>query len=122
MPWKQQIRSGMLPVCRGGASDTPAFSRQGSSVQVHQEPYPVSAYHDSLLDEDTIQDSKPAVLAGDIRSWSDYSRVFYERRSLQRIPDIMDSDAAEGNWEAGKQLFSQFDAVSLIFFLDSPPN
>jgi hypothetical protein len=47
-----------------------------------------------------------------VRYWSDFNRVVYASRSLQRLPDIADWERTDGNWAAGKDAFGRYDAVS----------
>ncbi|KAK0451190.1 mtDNA inheritance protein Dml1 [Desarmillaria tabescens] len=44
-----------------------------------------------------------------IRYWSDFSRVYYARKSVQMIPQSLDWEATEGDWKQGEQYFRQFD-------------
>jgi hypothetical protein len=89
---------------------TAAF-RQGASIEVQQDPYPASEYHVSLANEDAEDTHEDAAPINAVRYWSDFSRVYFAHRSLQRLPDMMDSEALEGEWQSGKDLFKRYDSV-----------
>lgn len=42
-----------------------------------------------------------------IRYWSDYSRVFLDRKSIQAIPDALES--TEAGWSVGQELFRRYN-------------
>ena len=42
-----------------------------------------------------------------VRYWSDYNRVDYHPRSIQRLPDLPDWDLGIGDWAAGKETFDK---------------
>ncbi|KAG7443782.1 mtDNA inheritance protein Dml1 [Guyanagaster necrorhizus] len=44
-----------------------------------------------------------------IRYWSDFSRVYYTRKSIQMVPQTLDWESTEGDWKQGEQYFRQFD-------------
>lgn len=49
---------------------------------------------------------------GDIRYWSDFSRVYYLPRSLQKLPDLSEWEESALNWNEGNELFKRFDEVA----------
>ncbi|SJL14424.1 uncharacterized protein ARMOST_17881 [Armillaria ostoyae] len=50
-----------------------------------------------------------------IRYWSDFSRVYYARKSIQMVPQSLDWETTDGDWKQGEQYFRQFDEdVSLL--------
>jgi hypothetical protein len=104
--------------------------RQGNFTEVHQAPLPTSKYHASL-DSETDDQNKEGIdprlntqikaktnIAADSRYWSDYSRVYYNARSFQRLPTSITSDwnAAANDWGAGKEVFRRYDAVRVSSF------
>ncbi|KAF9555209.1 tubulin nucleotide-binding domain-like protein [Agrocybe pediades] len=50
--------------------------------------------------------------SGKIRYWSDFSRVYYLPRSLQKIPDPPDWETDNLNWAAGQELFERYNEES----------
>jgi hypothetical protein len=54
-----------------------------------------------------------AVQRQDIRYWSDFNRLFYVPRTIQKVPDIPEWEDAEGNWAGGREMFTRYDEVSL---------
>ena len=54
----------------------------------------------------------PPLCASDVRYWSDYDRVYHLPRSIHKLPDLADWEAAEGDWSAGKESFLRYDLVS----------
>ncbi|KAH9042722.1 tubulin nucleotide-binding domain-like protein [Lactarius pseudohatsudake] len=51
----------------------------------------------------------PPLCASDVRYWSDYDRVYHLPRSIHKLPDLADWEAAEGDWRAGKEAFLRYD-------------
>lgn len=108
--------------------------------EIHQDPIPDIAYQAQLDQEAADEDSTdpalgppdpkrnpaaaaaapPPLLASDVRYWSDYSRVYYLPRSIHKLPDLADWEAADGggDWRGGKDTFMRYDSVS--FFV--PPS
>ncbi|KAJ7268065.1 Misato segment II tubulin-like domain-containing protein [Mycena rebaudengoi] len=86
----------------------------GRSVEYRQESVRKSAYQLHLDDESEIdspdpEDTPSTIQAEDVRYWSDFNRVFYVPRSVQKIPDIADWEEAEGNWTSGHETFTRYD-------------
>lgn len=51
----------------------------------------------------------PPLCASNVRYWSDYDRVYHLPRSIHKLPDLADWEAAEGDWSAGKEAFLRYD-------------
>ncbi|KAG1824274.1 Misato segment II tubulin-like domain-containing protein [Suillus variegatus] len=78
---------------------------QGRVVCETQDPIPQSEYHARLegeLEEGDLERTDP-----NIRYWSDYSRVFFDRKSIQAIPDALES--IEAGWSVGQDLFQRYN-------------
>jgi hypothetical protein len=58
-------------------------------------------------------DASSAVQLEDIRYWSDFNRLYYIPRTIQKVPDIPEWEDAEGNWTAGHEMFTRYDEVCL---------
>lgn len=103
-------------------------TRDGAVDEIHQDPIPDIAYQtrlDEEADEDAVvlggsPDSErrspvaavPPLLASDVRYWSDYNRVHYLPRSIHKLPDLADWEAAGGDWQGGKDTYLRYDSVS----------
>jgi Tubulin domain len=95
--------------------------------EIRQVPIPDIPYQ-TQLDEEADEDENavvarppdpktssilPPLRASDVRYWSDYSRVHYLPRSLHKLPDLADWEAADGgDWQGGRETFSRYDSVS----------
>ncbi|KAK0472827.1 mtDNA inheritance protein Dml1 [Armillaria luteobubalina] len=44
-----------------------------------------------------------------IRYWSDFSRVYYARKTIQMVPQSLDWETTDSDWKQGEQYFRQFD-------------
>ncbi|KAJ6554978.1 Misato segment II tubulin-like domain-containing protein [Mycena vulgaris] len=79
-------------------------------VEHKQEPVRKSHYQTDMeeLDLDAGATSSADQLA-DVRYWSDFNRVYYVPRTVQKVPDIPEWEDAEGNWAAGSDRFTRFD-------------
>ncbi|RDB18272.1 Protein dml-1 [Hypsizygus marmoreus] len=85
----------------------------GDVMEYRQDLIPKSTYHVSLdesddeglvgVDDDTEESHE------DVRYWSDFNRVYYIPRSVQKIPDPADWESPEGDWRMGQALFSRYD-------------
>jgi len=51
----------------------------------------------------------------EIRYWSDFNRVYFSPRSVQKLPDIANYENAERDWNRGQEEFARFDQVSFFF-------
>jgi hypothetical protein len=99
--------------------------------EIHQDLIADIAYQTQLDQEETAEDAAaahdpergnrgggpPPLLASDVRYWSDYSRVHYLPRSINKLPDLADWEAADdggGDWRGGKDAFLRYDSVSSL--------
>ncbi|KAI0946047.1 hypothetical protein AcV7_010128 [Taiwanofungus camphoratus] len=91
----------------------------GDVVEYRQEPVSKSDYQARLDAE--VDDAKESNALGDkpreaeaspsdVRYWSDYNRVFFHPRTLQRLPDVADWESAEGDWGSSKAAFERHNA------------
>ncbi|KAI0920356.1 hypothetical protein AcV5_010118 [Taiwanofungus camphoratus] len=91
----------------------------GDVVEYRQEPISQSDYQARLDAE--VDDAKESNALGDkpreaeaspsdVRYWSDYNRVFFHPRTLQRLPDVADWESAEGDWGSSKAAFGRHNA------------
>jgi hypothetical protein len=80
---------------------------RGRVVRETQVPIPQSEYHARL--EGEIEEEKGDLerTDSDIRYWSDYSRVFLDPKSIQPIPDALES--TEAGWSVGQDLFRRYN-------------
>ncbi|KAF7976565.1 hypothetical protein HWV62_6233 [Athelia sp. TMB] len=80
--------------------------RNGDVVEYRQPAIEKSPYHDKLDNdgEDADGDDAPAV-----RYWSDFNRLYYPPKTVQKLPDVADWEDKEGDWEDGRALFRRFD-------------
>lgn len=51
--------------------------------------------------------------AGDIRYWSDFDRVYYLPRSLQKLPDPPEWESTDRGWILGHELFTRYNEVKM---------
>ncbi|KAI0002430.1 Misato segment II tubulin-like domain-containing protein [Russula compacta] len=97
----------------------PPFLWDGEVDEIHQDYIPDLAYQNQLdqeVDEDPVIEPPdpetstiiPPLRASDVRYWSDYNRVYYIPRSLQKLPDLADWE--EGDWQGGKETFLRYDS------------
>ncbi|KAJ7505868.1 Misato segment II tubulin-like domain-containing protein [Mycena galericulata] len=79
-------------------------------IEFKQDPIRKSHYQIDMekMDGDE-QDTLSDVQLQDVRYWSDFNRLFYVPRTVQKLPDIPEWEDAEGNWTAGQQTFTRFD-------------
>ncbi|KAI0072181.1 tubulin nucleotide-binding domain-like protein [Panus rudis PR-1116 ss-1] len=89
------------------------FPRNGEVVEYRQQRISKSRYQEKLDAGEEDEDAAEAKVTGhtttDMRFWSDYSRVFYHPRSLQRLPDLADYDDVEGDWMSSQEAFAKHD-------------
>ncbi|KAG5724578.1 Protein dml-1, partial [Termitomyces sp. T112] len=85
----------------------------GHVAEYKQDIIPKSAYHSSL---DSPNDSGHADQSGDteyphknVRYWSDFNRVYYVPKTIQRLPDPAEWENVEGDWNHGQSAFTQYD-------------
>jgi hypothetical protein len=77
-----------------------------------------STYHSSLDESDdhtgerAPDDPKTAQTGTeDVRYWSDFNRVYYVPRTVQKIMDAAEWENPDGDWNAGQELFSRYNEV-----------
>ncbi|KAJ7166314.1 Misato segment II tubulin-like domain-containing protein [Mycena crocata] len=89
-----------------GMDDTPdeQVLWSGDPVEYKQEPIHKSHYQTDIDELDTGDAS-----AEDVRYWSDFNRLYYVPRTVQKVPDIPDWEESEGNWSAGHETFTRYD-------------
>jgi len=51
--------------------------------------------------------------AGDIRYWSDFNRVYYLPRSLQKLPDPPEWESTDPGWIQGQEMFARHNEVNM---------
>ncbi|KAI9465930.1 tubulin nucleotide-binding domain-like protein [Lactarius psammicola] len=97
-----------------------SFLWDGGVDEIHQDHISDGPYQ-SQLEEEIEEDSTvappelqrstivPPLRSSDVRYWSDYDRVYHLPRSIHKLPDLADWEAAEGDWKAGKEAFSRYD-------------
>ncbi|KAG0698563.1 Misato segment II tubulin-like domain-containing protein [Suillus ampliporus] len=79
---------------------------RGGVIHETQDPIPQSEYH-ARLEGDVEEESDLVRPDSNIRYWSDYSRVFLDRKSIQAIPDVLES--TEAGWSVGQELFRRYN-------------
>lgn len=82
---------------------------RGEVLRHEQERVSQSEYH-ALLEAESESnamdlDSNPPETQ--VRFWSDYSRVFFDPKSIQPVPDAREN--IEGDWTASRELFRRYD-------------
>ncbi|KAF8559903.1 tubulin nucleotide-binding domain-like protein [Imleria badia] len=78
----------------------------GGLVRQEHERIPRSEYHSRLdLEEDDSEQAEP--ITTKIRYWSDFSRVFFDPKSIQAVPDT--PELVEGDWNTSRETFSRYD-------------
>jgi hypothetical protein len=95
--------------------------RDGGVDEISQDPISDGPYQ-TQLDEEIEEAVAPPELercpvipplcSSNVRYWSDYDRVHRLPRSIHKLPDLADWEAAEGDWSAGKEAFVRYDLVS----------
>ncbi|KAI0789218.1 Misato segment II tubulin-like domain-containing protein [Abortiporus biennis] len=87
----------------------------GSVVEYRQDEIPKSKYQTKLEAEEgedvdiENQEEDEDMTGGQVRFWSDYTRVFFHPRTCQRLPDLVDYESAEGDWILGRDTFTRYD-------------
>ncbi|KAJ7205182.1 mtDNA inheritance protein Dml1 [Mycena pura] len=86
------------------------ISRSGETVEHLQEPVRRSQYQIDMeeLDVEDREVSSTAQLE-DIFFWSDFNRLYYLPRTVQKIPDKSEWEDVEGNWAVGHETFARYD-------------
>ena len=97
--------------------------RNGETVEYRSEQIPQSDYHIRLGEydfeypstDDSVEREEAEVLEeSKIRYWSDYSRVSFHQRSVQRLSGSSDWEDMDGDWVAGSEAFRMYDDVRRI--------
>ncbi|KAF8200179.1 mtDNA inheritance protein Dml1 [Pholiota molesta] len=91
----------------------------GGVVEYRREKVPQSKYQRRMDAETEELDGAakgPSVESdddvGSVRYWSDFSRVYYLPRSLQKLPDPPEWEESSLNWTQGQELFKRFNEES----------
>lgn len=102
--------------------------RSENLVEYRQEEIPKSTYH-TFLDEGgedhEISEENPTSIKSNasekpmppsfdaVRYWSDFSRVYYHPRSLQKVGATLIPEANDSvvSWNEGQQAFQAYDKV-----------
>jgi Tubulin domain len=94
--------------------------RNGDIVECRQDLIPKSAYQShietgSTPSEESPHDSGSQLTQGpgDIRYWSDFDRVYYLPRSLQKLPDPPEWKSTYLGWNQGYELFTRHNEVDM---------
>ena len=94
--------------------------RNGDIVECRQDLIPKSAYQShieagSTLSEESPDDYAPRPIQGDgdIRYWSDFDRVYYLPRSLQKLPDPPEWKSTDLGWNEGHEMFARYNEVDM---------
>ena len=91
-------------------------ARDGGVLEYKQDLVEKSRYQEQLEEEllfassngqdpDSTQPDPFAVEESTVRYWSDYNRVDYHPRSIQKLPDLPDWDLGMRDWVAGRETF-----------------
>ncbi|KAJ7626585.1 Misato segment II tubulin-like domain-containing protein [Mycena polygramma] len=81
----------------------------GDPAEYKQEPVSKSHYQTDLEASEMNPGATSSAELDDIRYWSDFNRLYYVPRTIQKIPDIPDWEDAEGNWAGGLETFTRYD-------------
>ncbi|KAF9225313.1 tubulin nucleotide-binding domain-like protein [Gyrodon lividus] len=79
----------------------------GDVIHQEQEQIPRSEYHSLLEHEDDLSDLEDKAIDLKIRYWSDFSRVFFDPKSIQAVPDAF--EIVESDWNANREIFQRYD-------------
>ncbi|KII83792.1 hypothetical protein PLICRDRAFT_119052 [Plicaturopsis crispa FD-325 SS-3] len=91
--------------------DAEITSPNGDVVEYRQDPVPKSKYQDRMDDEGAgdSENTEADDADPDIRFWSDFNRVYYIPRTVQRLADVPEWEDVEGNWAHGQEIFQRYD-------------
>ena len=86
-------------------------TRGGDFIEYKQDQITRSKYHDQIEhgDEDVSHDHEDEP---EVRYWSDFNRLYYNPKTVQRLPDVADWEYTDGGWREGQEAFRCFDEVS----------
>lgn len=91
-------------------------TRDGSVAEYKQDPVDKSRYQEQLEEEllftspgdpEPTQPDPFVVDESTVRYWSDYNRVDYHPRSIQKLPDLPDWGLGTEDWVTGKETFEK---------------
>ncbi|KAI0759132.1 tubulin nucleotide-binding domain-like protein [Fomes fomentarius] len=86
----------------------------GGVVEHRQDPVVRIEYQRRLEEgeprEDNKGDAEHTTEASNIRFWSDYNRVYFHPRTLQKLPDLADWETPNGDWSATRETFLKHEA------------
>lgn len=87
-------------------------------MEYRQDPIQKSTYHSSLDESGDRNEDKAAEDANNlqtgtegVRYWSDFNRVYYVPRTVQKIPDTSEWESSDVDWNTGQELFSRYNEV-----------
>uniref|UniRef100_A0A8H7XJ48 Tubulin nucleotide-binding domain-like protein n=1 Tax=Psilocybe cubensis TaxID=181762 RepID=A0A8H7XJ48_PSICU len=81
----------------------------GELVEYKQDRISKSAFQSSLEEDEDKNQSSDLVLIQDFRYWSDYSRVYYLPRTLQKIPDPPEWETTNVDLNHGLEVFTRLN-------------
>lgn len=95
-------------------------NRDGNSIEYRQAQVPKSDYQNGMEKYSTdvyghLSSAEAEELGENIRYWSDFSRVYYLPRSLQKLPDPPSWEETCVNWKEGQDIFNSYNKVSCKF-------
>lgn len=76
-----------------------------------------SVYQNRMEDfEEQNDDISPAEEElGGVRYWSDFNRVYYVPRSVQKLSNVAEWETPDGDWGVGMESFKSYDDVRGCF-------
>ncbi|PPQ72434.1 hypothetical protein CVT24_003129 [Panaeolus cyanescens] len=93
-----------------GEDDNSDILWSGITQQIRHDRVPKSVYHDRMEQEvEKLSSDQDIQGVGNVRYWSDFSRVYYLPRSLQKLPDQPELDTGDGEWNESHGLFNRFN-------------
>ncbi|KAF9039839.1 tubulin domain-containing protein [Panaeolus papilionaceus] len=93
-----------------GEDDNNDVLWSGITQQIKHDRVPKSVYQDRMEREvEKLSSDQELQGVGHVRYWSDFSRVYYLPRSLQKLPDRTELDSGGAEWSQGHELFNRYD-------------
>ena len=75
-----------------------------------------SVYQNRMEDfEEQNEDLSPAEELEGVRYWSDFNRVYYVPRSVQKLSNVAEWETPDGDWGVGMESFKSYDDVRGCF-------
>ena len=114
----QKVYGVILPLLQPDICFDSSF-RNGGIVEYRQDLIPKSTYQSHMevgsTSEETPDGSSPRLIqgAGDIRYWSDFDRVYYLPRSLQKLSDPPEWKSTDVGWIQGHEMFTRHNEVDM---------